>query len=54
MGKILATAENIGVQCVVVDALDDTAASFYRGYGFVPFIHKPLRLVLPVATIRLV
>lgn len=49
---ILATAENIAMQCVVVDALDDNAARFYRKYGFAPFTDTPLRLVLPVATIK--
>lgn len=52
LDKILATAENVGVQCVVVDALDDAAAGFYRKYGFTAFTDTPLRLVLPLATIR--
>ncbi|WP_179402690.1 GNAT family N-acetyltransferase [Burkholderia guangdongensis] len=52
LDTVVATAENIGVQCVVVDALDDSAAGFYRKYGFAPFTDAPLRLVLPVATIK--
>jgi GNAT superfamily N-acetyltransferase len=52
LGTIVATAEDIGVQCVVVDALDDNAAGFYRKYGFEPFTDAPLRLFLPVGTIR--
>ena len=52
LDTVLTTAERIGVQCVIVDALDDDAAGFYRKYGFQPFTDAPLRLVLPVATIR--
>lgn len=52
LDTVLATAERIGVQCVVVDAVDDNAARFYVKYGFAPFTDKPLRLVLPVATIK--
>ncbi|WP_245644074.1 GNAT family N-acetyltransferase [Paraburkholderia oxyphila] len=49
---VLTTAEAVGVQCVVVDALDETAAGFYAKYGFAPFTNVPRRLFLPVATIR--
>lgn len=45
-------AEIIGVQCVVVDALDDRAARFYQQYGFVPLIEQPRRLFLALDTIR--
>jgi GNAT superfamily N-acetyltransferase len=50
---VLRTADRVGVQCVLVDALDDNAAGFYRKYGFEPFTHAPRRLFLPVATIKL-
>jgi GNAT superfamily N-acetyltransferase len=53
LDTVAATAETIGVQCVVVDAIDNQAAGFYMKYGFVPLTDVPLRLVLPVATIRL-
>ena len=49
---VLDTAERIGVQCVIVDALNNDAAAFYRKYGFESFTEAPLRLVLPLATIR--
>jgi len=52
LDTVLATAEKIGVQCVVVDAMDDNASRFYKRYGFAPFTDIPLRLVLPVATIK--
>jgi len=34
-----------------VDAKDDQAASFYKKYGFVPFIDAPLGLFLPLSTV---
>jgi predicted N-acetyltransferase YhbS len=52
LDTVLTTAEAIGVQCVVVDAIDSSAAGFYRKYGFEPFTDAPRRLFLPVATIK--
>lgn len=45
-------ADIIGVQCVVVDAIDEDAVAFYRRYGFEPLTTDPMRLVLPMSTIR--
>lgn len=42
----------LGIHAVQVDALDERASGFYRKYGFVPLEDQPLRLLLPVATIR--
>ena len=50
-GTVVATAEDICMQCVGVRR-GDKAAGFYRKYGFGPFTDAPLRLLLPVATIR--
>jgi len=36
-----------------VDAKDDQAASFYKKYGFAPFIDTPLGLFLPLSTVAL-
>jgi GNAT superfamily N-acetyltransferase len=52
LDTVVATSEAIGVQCIVVDAIDDNAVRFYRKYGFVPITDTPLRLFLPVATIK--
>ncbi|WP_431798322.1 GNAT family N-acetyltransferase (plasmid) [Cupriavidus metallidurans] len=41
----------IGAQCVVVDAIDDTAAAFYVKYGFTPLTTEPMTLYLPIASI---
>lgn len=42
----------IGVKLVIVDALNDSAASYYEHYGFTRFEDLPMRLYLPTATIR--
>jgi predicted N-acetyltransferase YhbS len=52
LDAVSGAAEAIGVQCVIVDAIDDGAAAFYQRYGFVPLTDRPRRLFLPVATIR--
>lgn len=41
----------IGSVSVVVDALNDHAAAFYRRFGFVPLKAQPNRLILPMKTI---
>lgn len=46
------TADIIGVQCVVVDAIDDQAVRFYQKYGFVALTTEPRRLVLALDTVR--
>lgn len=43
-------ADVVGSSMVVVDTIDDRAASFYRAHGFVPLPESP-RLVLPMQTI---
>lgn len=37
---------------VVVDAKDELARDFYKRDGFMPFPEEPMRLFLPMATIR--
>ncbi|MBN3855622.1 GNAT family N-acetyltransferase [Paraburkholderia sp. Ac-20340] len=51
LDTVLTASRSVGVQCIVVDAIDDSAVAFYRKYGFVPFTDIPRRLFLPVATI---
>jgi hypothetical protein len=36
---------------VVVDALDESAVSFYERYQFIRFPERPYRLFLPMKTI---
>jgi GNAT superfamily N-acetyltransferase len=51
LDAVVSPAETVGIQCVVVDAIDDKAANFYKKYGFAPLTNEPLTLFLPVATI---
>ena len=46
------TSGRVGPHAVVVDAIDDRAAAFYRKYGFVPIVGQDRRLFLQMATIR--
>lgn len=45
-------SEEIGVQVVVVHAIGERAAAFYRRYGFTPFVDHPNHLLLPVKSVR--
>jgi len=40
----------VGFSMVVVDAIDERAARFYRAHGFIP-LPESMRLVLPMRTI---
>lgn len=44
--RIASAAHSIGFEVVVVDAIDDDAATFYRYHGFTPFRDTPRRLFL--------
>ncbi|HET6385545.1 MAG TPA: GNAT family N-acetyltransferase [Armatimonadota bacterium] len=50
--RCLAVAEQMAVYAVVVDALDNRAKGFYLGFGFNELIDHPMKLYLPVKTIR--
>jgi GNAT superfamily N-acetyltransferase len=47
-----AHASEVASAMVLVDAKDDSAAAFYRHAGFIPLPSQPLRLFLPMGTIR--
>lgn len=49
---IVAAANHAAGRLIVVDAIDDAAAAFYRHYGFQPVTGDPRRLVMKVATAR--
>jgi GNAT superfamily N-acetyltransferase len=38
--------------CVVVDALNESAAGWYARYGLQSLPHEPLRMIVPMKTIR--
>lgn len=50
--RLMQTREQLGLWAVVVDAKDKTAAEFYARYGFASFPSRPLRLFLPMETVR--
>lgn len=57
--RIQGASEALGVAVVLLDVLDcgdadrvRKRAGLYKGYGFAPLASNPLRLFLPVATVR--
>ena len=50
--KAVAAGEAAAARLVVVDAIDEQAASFYRHHGFVPAPDHPLRLYRRMSDIR--
>ncbi|MBV9994971.1 MAG: GNAT family N-acetyltransferase [Caulobacteraceae bacterium] len=57
--RIAQAAEAIGIAVVILDVLDDGDAgqvarrkALYESYGFQPLASRPLRLFLPLATVR--
>jgi len=49
--RSLAHADQIAAMAVVVDAKDESAAAFYRHYGFIPLQTQPSRLFVPMRSI---
>jgi len=59
LSRIAAAAEGIGIAVVMIDVLDDgdinlvsRRKALYEAYGFTPLPSNPLRLFLPLATVR--
>jgi GNAT superfamily N-acetyltransferase len=50
--RSLDLSEDLGIHAVVVDALDADALAFYERFGFSALTDDPMRLFLPVSTIR--
>ena len=50
--RILAAAEEIGIRAVLVHAIDDDAATFYKQYGFEPASADGLTLMVPLSAVR--
>lgn len=48
---VLAEAE-IGIYAAVVEAKDEQAQAFYERFGFIAFKEHPLKLFLPLSTIK--
>jgi GNAT superfamily N-acetyltransferase len=53
LNRTLLATQTLAVHAMIVDARDDTAAAFYRKFGFMPFSGEARRrLFLPMGTIR--
>ena len=50
LGTIVAAARSAGGRLIVVDAIDDNAASFYRAHSFEPSPRNAHRLVMKLST----
>jgi GNAT superfamily N-acetyltransferase len=50
--KVANASSVLAVAGVLVDAKDETAASFYRHFGFIPLPGHAARLLLPAAGLR--
>jgi hypothetical protein len=48
----LSGSKQVASAVVIVDAKDDSAAVFYKKYGFIELPKTPKRLFLPMATIE--
>ncbi len=44
--RVIDASRSLAVFAIVVDAIDQTAAAFYRDFGFLPFPTRPLRLFM--------
>jgi ribosomal protein S18 acetylase RimI-like enzyme len=50
--QVVAANEHVATPILVVDALHDRAAAFYRRYGFVSLAEYPLRLAVRLKDVR--
>jgi predicted N-acetyltransferase YhbS len=50
--RSLAAADAVGVRAILVGALDEDAAAFYKNFGFTPSPVDPSRLMLLMKDLR--
>jgi GNAT superfamily N-acetyltransferase len=50
--RLAMASESIGFELVVVDAIDQSASTFYREFGFQTFIDSPLHLFMMTKDLR--
>lgn len=50
--KVVRASEVLAVAGIIVSAKDETAAAFYRHFGFMPLSGQPERLFLPAMAFR--
>lgn len=46
--KIRSISKDFGIRIVIVDALNSSAVSFYKEYGFIEFDDNPMKLFLSI------
>jgi ribosomal protein S18 acetylase RimI-like enzyme len=49
VNRLLSATKTLAIFAMIVDAKDDRAACFYKGFGFSPFPSRPLRLFMPIS-----
>jgi len=47
--RVIGASRSLAVFAIVVDAMDEKAAVFYRNFGFAPFPNRPLRPFMPAS-----
>lgn len=52
MRAFVVSSEWIGVGAVVVDAIGESAAEFYQRHGFMLLPNSPLKLFVPITTVK--
>jgi GNAT superfamily N-acetyltransferase len=52
LGRVSLAAEQVAIRAVVVHAIDDNAAGFYRHHGFRPLTATPRTLMVSLAELR--
>lgn len=50
--RVAAASDTIGMVAVIVEAKNEQALSFYKQYGFIPFLNISRKLFLPLKTIK--
>lgn len=53
MKRSLDNSSEVAAYCLVVDAKDDKAKSFYKKYGFIEMVDNKYRLFIPMKTIEI-
>jgi GNAT superfamily N-acetyltransferase len=51
-GRVLAASEQIGIRALIVDAIDDSAVSFYERFSFESLAPGQRHLQMPLEAIR--
>jgi GNAT superfamily N-acetyltransferase len=50
--RVLRASEELAIRAITVDALNDSAATFYQAFGFEPSFLAPATLMVPLQTVK--